>query len=99
MEPTESTHSGFRSAGSRYTRFEPVTLRAAARVLCLARSGAIHTWEEDAYLLDLLSLDRFARRTQDWDALRKTARRLARLGNAGAPPVRGMRRRTASVAA
>ena len=83
---------------SRHTRFEPVTIRAAARVLSLARSGAIHPWEENAYLQDLLGLDRFAR-GRDWEALRRLARWRSRLGDAGAPRGMKTRQRTPAVAA
>lgn len=97
MTHTGDAQPGIRTTYSRFARFEPVTIRAAARVLCLARSGAIHPWEEDAYLQDLLGLDCFAN-DRDWDSLRRMALRRARMGNAGAPREKHTRRRTPAVA-
>ena len=45
---------------SRYRRFEPITVRAAARVLRLASRGVVESRDTRWYLQQLCHLDRYA---------------------------------------
>jgi hypothetical protein len=59
----------------RYERFEPITVRAAARVLHLQRTGVVSPAEARFYLHELAAMDRHAGR----DAAVGLARRARRL--------------------
>src|SRR5688572_13422062 len=48
--------------GGRYERFEPITVRAAARVLHLQRSGVVTPREARFYLSELAEMDAHAGR-------------------------------------
>jgi hypothetical protein len=67
---------------ARFTRFEPVTVRAAARVAHLARLGRLSSLEERHLLHELAATARHARRVHA-KALARLARRRAALGNTG----------------
>jgi len=74
----------------RYTRFDPVTVRAAARVVSLERIARIPRWELGYCLRELALMDGLppaaARR------LHLLALRLSSLGQAGVPRRRPARR-------
>src|SRR5438067_57245 len=50
------------SPGPRYARFEPITVRAAARVLRLQRAGVVSAREAGFYLRELAAMDAHAGR-------------------------------------
>ena len=54
--------AGVPSGWSGGVRFEAITVRAAARVLRLQRTGVISTAEADFYLAELAEMDRYADR-------------------------------------
>lgn len=64
----------------RYERFEPVTVRAAARLLRAGRTGLLTAAEADFYLAELVALDTFAGHGAR-PGLRRLAQRTARGGN------------------
>jgi hypothetical protein len=71
------THSQIR----RY-RFEPLTVRAAARIVDLATSGSVPQWDARAYVQHLASTDRYAGYEAS-RALYRLARRRAAHGHTG----------------
>jgi hypothetical protein len=76
-------------------RFEPITVRAAARVLQLQRAGVVSAAESRFYLRELAAMDRHAG-SGAGPALRRMARRFASsrvlVRDGGAPgPARGRR--------
>ena len=64
----------------RYERFEPVTVRAAARLLKAGRAGLLFAAEAEFYLEELVALDAHAG-SGARPGLRRLARRAARGGN------------------
>ena len=64
----------------RYERFEPVTVRAAARLLRAGRTGLLTPVEADFYLAELVALDAYAGQGAQ-PGLRRLAQRTARGGN------------------
>ncbi len=64
----------------RYERFEPVTVRAAARLLRAGRTGLLSAAEADFYLEELVALDAHAGPGAR-PGLRRLAQRAARGGN------------------
>jgi hypothetical protein len=63
-------------------RFEPLTVRAAARILDLAAAGSVTQWDARAYVQHLASIDRFAG-SEASGSLYRLARRRAALGQTG----------------
>ena len=60
----------------RYERFEPITVRAAARVLQLQQTGIVSSWEAGFYLHELIDMDRHATRGAYPNLLRLAQRHL-----------------------
>ena len=75
----------------RYERFEPVTVRAAARLAHLSHNGRIPREEISAYFRNLASLDPHAGPAAP-ERLHRLARRRSTLGSTGAPSQFGMAR-------
>src|SRR5262245_3828858 len=65
---------GRERGGRRYQRFEPITVRAAVRVLQLQRAGVLSAAEAQFYLGELAAMDRHA----GWNAFPILARRARR---------------------
>ena len=63
-------------------RFEPLTVRAAARIVDLAFAGSVPHWDARAYVQHLASTDRYAG-SEASQALYRLARRRAAHGNTG----------------
>jgi hypothetical protein len=70
----------------RYERFEPVTVRAAARVLQLQRSGVIPAADAAFYLRELATMDAHAG-ADSFESLLRAARRQAAAGRAFHRPI------------
>lgn len=81
------THSGRR----RYVRFEPITIRAAARVVHLGRLGCLLPGEVTFYARELACLDAHAGPSAA-PVLVRLATRLSALGLTGLAPVVVLRR-------
>ena len=71
-----ATQGDFYLAASRYQRFEPVTVRAAARVLQLQRVGIVSACEARFYLQELADMDEHAGRGAYHTLLRMAQRHL-----------------------
>jgi hypothetical protein len=79
------------TAGRRYERFEPITIRAAARVVALAAAGRIETSDVAHHVAGLAILDTYNQGASP-RRLFQLARRSAAFGPAGVPaPRRGGR--------
>jgi hypothetical protein len=76
----------------RYHRFDPVTIRAAARVVSLGRAGHLAGWEVDYYLRELAAMEPGAG-ARAFRRLRRMARRWSVLGNTGVTQASKSRRR------
>jgi hypothetical protein len=76
---TDTTHTA--SHNRRY-RFEPLTVRAAARIIDLATAGSVPHWDARAYVRHLASTDRYAG-YESSRALHRLARRRAAHGHTG----------------
>jgi len=76
----------------RFAKFEPITVRAAARVLHLERLGRLAPQEVSHYMQHLAAMDTHAT-SQVHERLSRVARRRSCLGNTGVPSVCGMARR------
>jgi hypothetical protein len=68
---------------NRFERFQPLTVRAAARIIRLSEAGRIPRWEVEHYLRELVATDAFASRNSH-GALRRLADWWASFGNTGA---------------
>ncbi len=66
-----------KSAAPGYIRFEPITVRAAVRVIQLKRAGVISSVEADFYVSELAAMDRHTG-AKSAAALARLARRQAR---------------------
>jgi hypothetical protein len=67
---------------TRRHRFEPLTVRAAARIVDLASTGSLPHWDARAYVQHLASTDRYAG-GESSRALYRLARRRAAHGHTG----------------
>lgn len=74
-EPRRESERGSASE-RRYERFEPITIRAAARVLQLQQAGIVSSWEAGFYLHELVDMDRYATRGAYPSLLRMAQRNL-----------------------
>jgi hypothetical protein len=79
---TMITSSTQNRAHIRRYRFEPLTVRAAARIVDLATAGCVEHWDARAYVQHLASTDRYAGYEAS-RALYRLARRRAAHGNTG----------------
>ena len=77
-----TTSSTQNSSHIRRYRFEPLTVRAAARIVDLARSGSVPHWDARTYVQHLASTDRYAGYEAS-RALYRLARRRAAHGHTG----------------
>jgi hypothetical protein len=78
-------------------RFEPLTVRAAARIVDLAFTGSLAQWDARAYVQHLASTDRFAG-GESSRALYRLARRRAAHGHTGVRRPFRLQRRTQGAA-
>jgi hypothetical protein len=69
----------------RYAHFEPVTVRAAARVIHLAEGGRVSRWDATYYVQQLAAIDALATHAGAVPALRRLARWRSAFGRTGAP--------------
>jgi hypothetical protein len=70
---------------NRYHRFDPITIRAAARLVHMGRTGRLSEWEVRYYIRELTAMvPQAAPRASR--ALRRLAERRAALGHTGVPP-------------
>ena len=76
------TTSTTRNRSHNRYRFEPLTVRAAARIVDLASAGSLAHWDARAYVQHLASTDRYAG-YESSQALYRLARRRAAHGNTG----------------
>lgn len=76
------TSSTSRTGTHNRYRFEPLTVRAAARIVDLATAGSVAHWDARAYVLHLASTDRYAG-SEASRALYRLARRRAAHGHTG----------------
>ncbi len=76
------TTSTTRSRTHTRYRFEPLTVRAAARIVDLATAGSLPHWDARGYVRHLASTDRYAGYEAS-RALYRLARRRAAHGNTG----------------
>ena len=76
---TSTTRTG---SQHRRHRFEPLTVRAAARIVDLASAGSLPHWDARAYVQHLASTDRYAGYEAS-RALHRLARRRAAHGHTG----------------
>lgn len=83
----------------RFQAYEPLTVRAAARLVHLTRLGQVAPWELDRYLSELMHLDTRARLRGDVRRLRRLAFRRCALGHGVpvAPFALTRRRRTGTL--
>jgi hypothetical protein len=76
---------------SQYLRFDPITVRAATRLVRLAEAGRLPSWEVSHYLRELAAMEPGAG-ARARHRLYRMAHRRAALGNAGVAPVFRLRR-------
>jgi hypothetical protein len=69
---------------SRFEKFEPITVRAAARVLYLGRTGRLSAPQVESYVRHLAAMDPHASPVAH-GRLRRVARRWSCLGGTGVP--------------
>jgi hypothetical protein len=92
VKPVEAAGAGARgrevvpAAPRRYERFEPVTVRAAARVLQLQRSGVIPATDAGFYLRELAAMDAHAGENA-FESLLRAARRQEAVGQVFHRPI------------
>src|SRR3954451_1056142 len=79
------------SADSKFQRFDPITVRAAARIVHMGASGRLTTWEVRYYLRELAAMLPRAGRGAT-RGLSRLAMRRAALGHTGAPGGSRLRR-------
>lgn len=79
----------------RLVRHDPITQRAAARVVQLVKSGRIPVHEQDALIRLLSAFDPTS--GGEWPTLRRAALRLAALGLGRGPRVSSFRRRSTAL--
>lgn len=75
----------------RFERFDPVTVRAAARVICVGQLGRVSPAEVQSFIQHLAALHP-GYGTHSVNALTRLARRRAALGDRGVPTAFRLRR-------